>query len=87
MVSYERHNLICCNRFSCAVYRCVLIHSGSSLCEIMPNFLCSVVCKSKVFGAHSEFICQPHVEILSAYMLDDRATEVRSPAEARGFFL
>jgi hypothetical protein len=33
--------------------------------------------------------CEPgsSVIIVSAYGLDDRATEVRSPSEARGFFL
>jgi hypothetical protein len=41
------------------------------------------------FGVCSAFTCEPgsSVSIVSGYGLDDRATEVRSPAEAKGFFL
>jgi hypothetical protein len=35
------------------------------------------------------WLCEPgsSVSIVSGYGLDDRANEVRSPAEAKGFFL
>jgi hypothetical protein len=41
------------------------------------------------FAHVAQGICQPgsSVSIVSGYGLDDRAIEVRSPAEAKGFFL
>jgi hypothetical protein len=57
-------------------------------CKFKTNYLIGMLVIFVIFGM-CIMICEPgnSVSILSGYGLDDRAFEVRSSAEAKGFFL
>jgi hypothetical protein len=48
----------------------------------LANFMHNLILGKIIFGGSGS-----SVSIVSGYELDDRATDVRLPAEAKGFFL